>query len=391
MTALALLTLALSSYPVDGVTSWLSKDQLITNMKQLCDAHSSVASYETIGKTVRGNAIWLFRIGTNAKAKLLIDGATHGYEIAGSHNIYFLAQWLLGGSIEANNVLSRLQVLLVPIVNYDGAGIEGSRKNAAGVDLNRNHIRGWGPSSSPKSNYYSGPYAASEPETKAMNNLFVREAPKVYISIHDFGGDPTTNNGDFRPPNYGGTEYTKKINALHTRYVKTIESLGYGAHGINSMGAFGCSTDDGYRNGTTLSYEYEETQTYTSKPENVNYDLMYKQKWVHLQAFAIATADLYGIAPASTPTPGPTPTPTPIPMPTSTPTPMPTPKPTPTPTFTPTPTATPKPTAEPTMSPEPTRETMDLLHPGVVYAAAAFGFTSIAAVAILGFRKQKKH
>jgi len=387
---------ALISYicPVEAATPWLSKDQIITNLKQLCDSHPTVASYESIGKTVLNNDIWLFTLGTNTQTKMLIDGATHGMESPGSHSILFLAQWLLSGSTEANTVLSRMQVLLAPIVNYDmvpdinSVGDSSYRKNANGVDLNRNHIRGWSANSDTTSPYYSGPYAASEPETQAMNALYERETPKVYITIHDWGGNEPTNNGSFYPRSYGGTTYTNEINTLYNRYVTIVQGLGFRAHGNIASGAYGSSADDGYMNGATLSYLWEQTQTYTSKPETVNYGLIYTQKWHHLKAFTIATAELYGVAPEPTPTPAPTPPPTPTPTPSPIATPTPTALPTPTPTTSTQP--SPSPSNSPTPSPDTGETGTNIMPPEGFYTLAVTGITLDIAAAIIALKKQKK-
>ena len=321
-------SIILPFYSVDAATTWLTKDQIINNMKNLCQTHNLITSYESIGKTVQENDIWLFTIGTNDQAKMLVTGATHGYETPGSHSVYFFMQWLLGGSDEANSVISKLQVLLVPIVNYDKAGISGTRKNANGVDLNRNHIRGWSPSSDPTSNYYSGSYAASEPETQAINALFIRENPDVYIDIHDYGGSEWTN-GDFRYSGYGSASYSSACTELHNLYSQKVQGLGKTAHEKKTSGAFGSSRDDGYNNGITISSLWEETQSWSTHPETINFDLIYNEKWQHLKAYSLATTEIYGTTPIPTPTSTPTPTPPPTPAPTPSPSTTPTPTPNP--------------------------------------------------------------
>lgn len=387
---LIVLTVALAAlifiYPAEAATPWLDKEQMINSLKQLCDSHPNTASYESIGKTVLNNDIWLFTLGTNSQTKILIDGATHGMESPGSHSILFLAQWLLNGSTDANTVLSRMQVLLVPIVNYDmvpdinSVGDSRFRKNANGVDLNRNHILGWSANSDITSPYYSGLFAASEPETQAMNALYQRETPKVYVTIHDWGGNEPTNNGSFYPRNYGGTAYTNELNTLYNRYVTIVEGLGFGAHGKTATGAYGGSADDGYMNGLTLSYLWEQTQTYTSKPETVTYDLVYTQKWHHLKAFTIAAAELYGVSPEPTPTPVATPAPT-APS---------TPAPSPIATPAPTPTTSPQPSTSPTPSPQTEKTGIDTLPPEGFYTLAVTGIILDIAAAIIVLKKQKK-
>ena len=287
----------------EAATPWLTKAQIIQNMKDLCNSHNGIASYASIGKTVLGNDIWLFRVGNNAKAKFLVDGATHGMELPGAHNVYFLLQWLLAGSAEANVVLSRMQVLLVPLVNYDRAidpdhAVDSDRKNAHGVDINRNHIRGWSAVSDPNSLYYSGPYAASEPETQVINALFTSENPKVYVTIHDWGGAQATN-GSFLSPTYGDSNYTTACNNLLAAYRVKVQSLyGLTGHVTQAVGAYGGSRDDGYNDGATLSYLWEETQSWTATPETVNYDVIRDNKALHLRAFTMAVADSYGADPA---------------------------------------------------------------------------------------------
>jgi len=297
--------------------SWLTREQLIQNCKNLVNNHKLIASFESIGKTVQGNDIWLFRIGKQSKVKILIDGTMHGMEQPTGHCIMHLMEWLLGGSVEANYVLSRMQVLLVPIVNYDkyqpdGVGKPSYRKNARpdptyfpptgigcidpnadpprcnGVDLNRNHIRGWSPNSDTLSSYYAGPSAASEPETQAINALIQTENPKVYVNMHDWGGTVSTH-GDFRYPNYGNSSYTSSCIALHNKYASLVQSIGFTAHTRITQSAFGSSRDDGYNDGMTVSATWEETGGDTVTP-----DLIRDNKALHLRAFVIAAAQLYG-------------------------------------------------------------------------------------------------
>lgn len=291
---------------------WLTKDQLISSMKTLADQNPAVCSYQSIGKTTQNSDIWLFRVG-NGSNKLLIDGATHGMENPSSHCILYLMQWLLGGSAEAQNVLSRLQVVLVPIVNYDrcappsGTGNPIYRKNArpdpvigfgctvvtdppvcSGVDVNRNHIRGWAAVSDSLSPYYSGPSAGSEPETQAMNNIYASEVAKVYVNMHDWGGP------SFLYVAYDGL--SAKTNTLLDNYAIKAQSLGLAPHTTriptNSPG--GQAKDDGCRSGQTISINWEETGG-----ETVDSNLILNNKSIHLRAFTMAVAELYGATPAT--------------------------------------------------------------------------------------------
>jgi hypothetical protein len=59
-----------------------------------------------------------------------------------------------------------------------------TRKNAHGVDLNRNFSVGWSGSEPPSSGYYGGPHPFSEPESRAVRRLARRIHPNVSIWFH---------------------------------------------------------------------------------------------------------------------------------------------------------------------------------------------------------------
>lgn len=291
---------------------WLTKTQLIANMKTLADQNPALCSYQSIGKTFNNNDIWLFRVGKNPN-KILIDGATHGMENPGSHTVMYLMEWLLGGSADANYILSRLQVVLVPIVNYDkcqndgGAGNPIYRKNnrpdpvigvgcpvttdpprCNGVDINRNYVRGWSAQTDTLGAYYSGLSAGSEPETQAMRNMFNSEAAKVYVNIHDWGGPIWLAVG------YDGL--ATPVNALLDRYGVIVQGYGFTPYVRSlSSGAGGQAKDDGCRNGQTLSVNWEQTGAFQAPADgNIDVALIQNTKRPHLSAFVKAVAEIYG-------------------------------------------------------------------------------------------------
>ena len=73
-----------------------------------------------------------------------------------------------------------IDLWVVPRYNPDGLAA-GSRRNARGVDLNRNYPYHWAPLTG---SYYSGPRPRSEPETRAMMRFLNDVDPDWILSFH---------------------------------------------------------------------------------------------------------------------------------------------------------------------------------------------------------------
>ncbi len=86
-------------------------------------------------------------------------------------------------------------VVIVPVLNPDGYA-KRRRRNAAGVDLNRNFpTADWCLTSAHRRNY-SGRTPASEPETRALLNLIASLQPARIIAIHSINRHRHCNNYD---------------------------------------------------------------------------------------------------------------------------------------------------------------------------------------------------
>jgi murein peptide amidase A len=139
----------------------------------LATASAASAKRLVIGTSVRGRPIVAWTFGSDrARRKILVVGCIHGNECAGLAVV---------SSLRHTRVPNGVQLWLVPEMNPDGSAAD-SRQNAHGVDLNRNFPYRWQPIADPT--YYSGPRAASEPETRAAMRLVRRIRPAVTIWYH---------------------------------------------------------------------------------------------------------------------------------------------------------------------------------------------------------------
>jgi murein peptide amidase A len=126
------------------------------------------------GDSVEGRDLRAYRIGPrDADRTVLVVGSIHGDEDEGHEIVARLRD-------ESPNSFA---IWLVETVNPDGIAA-GQRKNAHGVDLNRNFSVGWKPSSDTSSGYYPGPEPFSEPESRAVKRLAKRIEPDLSIFYH---------------------------------------------------------------------------------------------------------------------------------------------------------------------------------------------------------------
>jgi protein MpaA len=85
--------------------------------------------------------------------------------------------------------------IIVPLVNPDGYERR-KRRNARGVDINRNFPTRNRQSGSRRSRMFGGPLPASEPETRAVMRIIERYQPDRIVTIHSIGLARFCNNYD---------------------------------------------------------------------------------------------------------------------------------------------------------------------------------------------------
>lgn len=151
-----------------------------------------------------------FRFGQQGPRVLLLAGV-HGDEIEG----VALAQHLLGQF--NRNFGYHIQLVLVPMFNIDGV-LAGTRKNAFGVDLNRNlPSKDW-TSDVANERYFPGTTANSEPENKALTSYLELEKTDFIISLHSFSKALINVNGNC-------AKVAERMNSITDLPIE--ESMGY--------------------------------------------------------------------------------------------------------------------------------------------------------------------
>ncbi len=143
------------------------------------------AHWEDYGRSVHGLPLSLVRWGDQPRP-WLIFAAIHGDEPNTNAVAWRLIETLRETPIDG--------VIVIPVANPDGLALR-QRMNARGVDLNRNFpAKNWQPSNTGR--YYGGPSAASEPETRALQELIERVQPRGIISLHAITRGKHGNNYD---------------------------------------------------------------------------------------------------------------------------------------------------------------------------------------------------
>ena len=125
------------------------------------------------GRTAQGRAVYLVHVSTVAPGaapawKVLFYAQQHGDEISGKDALLFLIRDI---AQKPSLLPPDVDLWIFPMMNPDGAEA-GTRRNAAGADLNRDHM------------------VLEQPETQALYRVVRRVRPDVAVDSHEFGRDP---------------------------------------------------------------------------------------------------------------------------------------------------------------------------------------------------------
>jgi len=192
---------ALDPYP--------SLDEFYAQVNDLAKSHPDLIKLDVIGRSVEGRPLYLLRFNRDGKPRprALIAAGIHANEYIGPMTAMAAAKILASGNDpQAQDLLGKIEVDVIPTINPDGyarvysdggkGGKIGYRKNADGVDLNRNFPLVPGAKSNhplagnrrPKSNYYMGTSELCEPETRAMAELVRQGNYFVVFNLHSMAG-----------------------------------------------------------------------------------------------------------------------------------------------------------------------------------------------------------
>jgi Ca2+-binding RTX toxin-like protein len=227
---------------IPGYNSYRTVEETYSDLSQLAEANSNLASWVDIGdtydKTAPGGApgydIFSLELGNKntenngEKPVLFVQGAIHAREYVTTEIATRFAEKLVAGygvDPESTWLLDNVDIRVVPIVNPDGRKFAEQgyswRKNTNpgegeesvefplyGVDLNRNYASKWGEieggaSTDPADLTYQGSDPFSEPESQALRDYLLQTFPDqkpedefapapndatgVYLDLHSFG------------------------------------------------------------------------------------------------------------------------------------------------------------------------------------------------------------
>ncbi len=226
-----------------------------------------------IGKSVESRSLLAVRIRIPGPSEeknrtpVFIHCGIHGNEMIAIEHCYDIMIQSLT-NIELYPFLNQIDLWVLPVANPDGLyrhwyeDINQGRKNANGVDLNRNFPFKWGSeipfasSSNPSHHQFRGFSPASEPEVQAILKLFERERFTFSMSIHCYANSilvpysiPETRNPEPNLAEEIAKKLTKNIVSLRRDRPFTIRKNLYPVDGTDQDTFF-------HRYGT-LAYLFE--------------------------------------------------------------------------------------------------------------------------------------
>jgi len=144
----------------------------VINMTLEIEKSPRVTNFTKVGYSINKQPMILVEFGDydpNVPTVYFV-AAQHGNEPASVDSAYLMVRHFARGiPEEIDPILSKINLAILVMVNPDGRN-NGTRGNANGTDLNRDHMK------------------LLEPEGKAMHKAFHSIHPSVTVDMHEFGG-----------------------------------------------------------------------------------------------------------------------------------------------------------------------------------------------------------
>lgn len=147
----------------------LSYSDEISLFLQKASTISNYIHVEQIGNSEEQRPIWAVKISKNSdiheKTKVLFFAQQHGNEASGKEGMLIFIKKMALGKIDY--LLDSLDIFIIPQLNPDG-GDRFVRRNAKGIDLNRDHV------------------LLESAETQVFHKYFNTILPHVAVDIHEY-------------------------------------------------------------------------------------------------------------------------------------------------------------------------------------------------------------
>jgi hypothetical protein len=140
--------------------------ELVERLRALEARHRGRLAIEEVGRSVQGRPLYLATFGTGPR-KVLLWSQMHGDEPSATPALLDVADTLLSWeSPEAHAILESLTLLMIPMLNPDGAQ-RYARRNAQAIDVNRDAL------------------SLTTPEGRALEAVRDRFQPELGFNLHD--------------------------------------------------------------------------------------------------------------------------------------------------------------------------------------------------------------
>jgi hypothetical protein len=141
--------------------------ELAAKMAELAARYPGEVVLEPVGESIQGRPIQMLRVGRGGR-RVLLWSQMHGDEPSATPALLDLVEYLLShrADPDASAVLERLELLLVPMLNPDGAAAY-TRENAQAIDVNRDAL------------------TLATPEGRLLKELRDRYQPVLGFNLHD--------------------------------------------------------------------------------------------------------------------------------------------------------------------------------------------------------------